>query len=167
MEMLLRGIRKSKWYKNPDVPWLPENELQADALGDITTSSNALSVWLIEEDGSNIENVVSALASNRDELTNFDYAVLELDEVINSGINIKEATGETPDDNANGRWHRILVELTVPNINTLAITIQTSGQIKRVSPKNVKKWIREGLESGRIDPSRIEDKILHKVRADA
>jgi hypothetical protein len=40
----LSKIRKSKWYKHNDVPWLAEGELQADALGDLATNANALSL---------------------------------------------------------------------------------------------------------------------------
>lgn len=163
--MLLRGIRKSKWYKSPAVPWLPQDELQADALGDLSTSSNILSVWLINEDKSNLEEVVAALASNRNDLTNFDYAVVSLEDVLNAGINVKDVGGETADDHANEHWHRNLEELTVSHLVSLARTIQGSGQIKRVTQKKVALWIRRNIESGQLDSTRIEQRILSKARS--
>ena len=68
MPLFLRIIRKAKWYKNEQVPWLPEGELQADTLTDLSTKSNELSVWHIEDDRSNLEQVVTALAAGRDHL---------------------------------------------------------------------------------------------------
>jgi hypothetical protein len=46
--LVLRKIRKSKWYKSGSVPWLEEGDLRADALSDLATKGNKLSVyWLM------------------------------------------------------------------------------------------------------------------------
>ena len=78
MPFVLRKIRKSKWWKHPGVPWLAHSDLQADALGDLQTSSNQLSVYHIEDDKSNLEQIVTALAASRDTIANLDYALLDL-----------------------------------------------------------------------------------------
>ena len=87
MPFILRTIRKSKWYKHERVPWLVEGELQADALGDLRTSDNELSVWLVEDDESNLEQVVTALAVTRQRISNVDYALFDLQFL--SELNIK------------------------------------------------------------------------------
>lgn len=50
MALVLRKIRKSKWYKSGSVPWLEEGDLRADALSDLATKGNKLSVYLVDGD---------------------------------------------------------------------------------------------------------------------
>ncbi len=45
MPLFLRKIRKAKWYKINGAAWLPAGEFQADALSDLGTKDNTLSVW--------------------------------------------------------------------------------------------------------------------------
>ena len=58
-----------RWLR-PD--WLAGDEVQADALVDLSTKDNELSVWLIENDKSNLEHVVTALAANCNTISNLD-----------------------------------------------------------------------------------------------
>jgi hypothetical protein len=74
---LLRSIRKAKWHKNPDLSWLSQDELQADAMQDLRTDSNTISVWHILDDQSNKERIVAALAAARQFAVQFDYFLLE------------------------------------------------------------------------------------------
>lgn len=63
MPLILRKIEKGRWNSDPQaVPWLPPGEVQAQALLDLAPKDNGLSVWLIEEDRSNLDRVVAALA---------------------------------------------------------------------------------------------------------
>lgn len=72
MPFLLRAIRKAKRYKNPDLSWLGQDELQADAMQDLKTDSNSISVWHIVDDQSNKERIVAALAATRQYAVQFD-----------------------------------------------------------------------------------------------
>ena len=64
MSFFLRKIRKAKWYKDEKDTWLADGELQADSLVDLKTDDNALSVWYIEHDKSNLKRVIAALGAN-------------------------------------------------------------------------------------------------------
>lgn len=66
MARILRKIRKNRWYKTEEISWLPDNELQADALDDLRTKYNELSVYRIDENESNLDRVIAALATNTD-----------------------------------------------------------------------------------------------------
>jgi hypothetical protein len=72
MPFILRTIRKDRWYRIEDVPWLEEGDIHADPLADLNTKANELSVWLIEDDRSNLNRVVSALAATRTHISNLD-----------------------------------------------------------------------------------------------
>ena len=64
MSHFLIMIKKRNWDRIP-LPWLAENDLPADPIGDLKTSNNSLSLWHIEEDESNLERVVLGLIVNR------------------------------------------------------------------------------------------------------
>jgi hypothetical protein len=84
MALILRIVRKSRWSFTP--PWLSEDDLQADSLVDFSTKKNELSVWHIDKDESNLKRIISALAANRDTLSNFDYALFDKKILIDNNI---------------------------------------------------------------------------------
>ena len=162
MPLLLRKIRKSKWYKNNSVLWLGKNDIQADALGDVVTSSNTLSVWLVEDDKSNLEQVIVALSSSCDNISNFDYALLNVDLLSNLGIKIETKEGLTPYTRAN-QWHRDLVEFTTDKLFKLAKAIFLLPDRERVAEKTVLNWIRDAVRNGHIDKTKLSAGITKKL----
>jgi hypothetical protein len=89
--LLLRGIRKRRWSTDTtdkSISWLSNGEIQSDALGDLNTSNNTLSVWYVEDDQSNLDQVITALASNRDAISNLDYVLFDISLVNSIQINI-------------------------------------------------------------------------------
>ncbi len=83
----MRVVRQARWYKYPELDWLPDGGLQADALGDLQTSGNALSVYRVENE-TDRERVIVALAANRDNLANLDYAIFDDAGLASIGIAI-------------------------------------------------------------------------------
>ena len=162
MPLLLRKIRKGKWYKNDSVLWIGENEIQADALGDIVTSSNTLSVWLVEDDKSNLEQIIIALASGCDNISNFDYALLDVDSLSSLGTKIETKEGSTPYARAN-QWHRDLVELTTNKLFNLAEAIFVLSDRERVAEKTVLNWIKDAVRNGQIDKMKLSAGITKKL----
>lgn len=161
--LLLRKIRKPKWYKNPEIEWLKEGELQADALGDLGTKNNILSMYEIQEDRSNLESVVTALAVNCDSIANFDYALLNCKYVSNLGIEVQSTKGGTPDKTVNSS-HYDLIELTAPRLMKLAETIQTSAERGRVREKTVLKLIVATVQQGTINLGDLKCPLKKKIR---
>ena len=166
MPFLLRKIRKSKWYAN-QIPWLSENELQADALTDLGTKNNTLSVWYVEDDKSNLERIISALAANRDNVSNFDYALFDFnsEEIIN--MKIISSSGDSPDELVNSNWHYELTELSTNQILNLASLIAHKGEMKRITEQQVKRLIGEAISHSFLDYGRIDDKIKNKIVGDS
>lgn len=162
MPFVLRQIRKAKWYRHSNVLWLVEGELQADALADLKTSNNTLSVWLIHDDGSNLEQVVTALAATRQNTANLDYALLDLAWVSQLDIRSNPVAGDTPDPGVNG-WHLDLVELSAKKLLRLAETILEQATIERISEKALVRLIREAVNSGRIDPAKLSPRVAAKT----
>ncbi len=164
MPLFLRKIRKSKWYKNDSVPWIGKEEIQADALGDLVTSSNTLSVWLVEDDKSNLEQVIVALASSCDNVSNFDYVLLNVDLLLNVDIKIEPKEGLTPYSRAN-QWHRDLVELTTNKLFKLAEAIFACSDKNRIAEKKVLNLIKDAVQNGQIDTTKLSTGITIRVQA--
>jgi hypothetical protein len=162
VSLLLRTIRKAKWYKNENVSWLAEGELQADAMADLSTKDNELSVWHIEYDRSNLEQVVAALAAGRDSIANLDYALFDQQILSAIGIKIKDTKGGSPDEKVNS-WHRDLMELSATKLMELAKAIQTKAAKERILPKDIIRFIKQAAESGQIDLAKLKPGVKVKI----
>ena len=106
----MRVVRQPRWHKNPELDWLPDGDLQADALGELQTGGNALSVYRVENETGR-ERVIVALAANRDNLANLDYAIFDDAGLASIGVAINQPDGQTPDLGVN-RLHYDLANLT-------------------------------------------------------
>ena len=162
MPLLLRQIRRSRWYKYPDVQWLPPGALQADALVDLKTEENRLSVWQIEDDESNLDQVIAALATKRDECSNLDYAVLDAHLLLRINAKIEVTKGDTFYDKANNLWHRDIIELTTENIMELAHMIM-QHRTKRIRHTTVTSLIKHAVASGDVDKDKLKPKVQKRI----
>lgn len=113
MPLVLRTIRQSRWLED-SFPWLEEGDAPADPLGDLATQDNELSVWIIDDEKSNLNQVVAAMAATRGHLSNLDFALFDLRFLSELNIKIAITTGGTPDKEVN-TWHRDLVKLSAQN----------------------------------------------------
>ena len=154
MPLILRKIRKAKWYRSDAVPWLAKEDLQADALVDLATKGNRLSVYVVEDDQSNLERIIAGLAANCDFISDFDYALFAQEALDEIKINAEDTNGETPDPVVNS-WHRDLVELSAANIFALAKVIGTKAERKRVLSKRVLALVARAVVSGQIERDKL------------
>jgi hypothetical protein len=131
--LILRKIRKNKWCNTESLSWLQEGEIQADAFNDVATKSNTLSVWEVADDKSDLEQVIIALASSCDNLSNLDYAVINSDLLKDIGIQSIATEGNTIYSKANP-LHRDLVDLTASKLLRslkLCLSIQREHDVQR------------------------------------
>ncbi len=157
MSLVLRKVRKSKWYKHQAVPWLSATALQADALSDVATKDNALSVYLISDE-SEADRVIAALAACGDYVSMFDYVLF--DEGALHGFNIKlvNKPGLTPDAYVNAEHHRDLVELTTDSLLQPTIAIR-SGKIQRKNDRDVARLLNDGLKNGNFKVNQLKSEL--------
>lgn len=165
MAYLLRKIRKAKWYKNDAFQWLAENDIQADALGDLGTKDNRCSFWHILEDKSNLALVVCAVAAGGDSVSNFDFAIFEEALLAEHQIKVEHTPGVSYDHNANETWHRDLSELSISKIMALVTIISSKAERSRFQQREVLRLLVEGVRNGRIDSTRLKPAVAEKVAA--
>ena len=128
--------------------------------------NSTLSVWYIEDDKSNLEQVAIALTSTRDSFSNFDYVLV--DEALLTTINIKieHTEGDTPDQEANTRWHRDLVELTESRVVELIKAIIAKGKLEpRIPEKRIVRLTQQAVDAGRLDRTKLKKGLTAKLKA--
>jgi hypothetical protein len=163
MASLLRIIRKNRWYIEEARPYLQSGDIPADPLADLRTEKNSLSVWLIEDDKSNLEQVIAAFAATRQSLDHVDFALFDV--TIPSEIHIKceKSAGDTPDDRANESWHFNLRELSGLGLVALAKAILEKGQKERILEADVRELIKTAISKGQLDAVRMKPDLMKKV----
>jgi hypothetical protein len=161
---LLRTIRKSKWYNSEGTPWLVEGELQSDALDDLKTTDNTLSVWSVDDNKEKLERIVIAFAANRNSFAQVDYALFDQQILADLNIKSKESPGDTPDEEAN-KWHIDLVELTASKRFELAMTIMIKGQKERIPQKKIERGILEAVRSKQLNFNKMDANLQTKIRS--
>ena len=160
MPSFLRSIRQSRW-KKPE--WLDpgSGEIKADALLDLQTSNNLLSVYRVESEH-DINRITVALAATRDNLQNVGYAVFDDREFQNTGIAIVPSPGKTPDCRVN-ELHHDIGALTVGQTAALAAII-IKGELGRRLLSAIRSDMKQAIKSGVLDDTAIKEQILRKLR---
>ena len=150
---------KNKWYE--DKPsWLKNDEIHADPLADFVTTKNSLSVWRVEDNKSNLQRIIAALAAIRDRIDKLDYVLFDEKLLKECDIKVKLTEGNSPDQEANA-WHYDLIELSAQKLVKLAETVwENQPEADRIMPKKVRDWVAGAKESGWLNPSKIRLKDL-------
>lgn len=162
MALLLRQIRKPRWYPVPD--WIPQGTLHADPLADLVTKDNKLSVWRVENDESNLAKILVALAGTREAASNLDYVLFDESIVTQANVSIQQSQGQTIFPEANAAWHRDLTELTARKLVALAEFVMQTGVRRRASKPQVITLLMEAVRQGDIDPNALEDSLRQKIQ---
>lgn len=154
------GLRPDRWLTYPEIPWLGPGELQADAIGDLRTKGNTLSVFEVD-DPANLERIAVAVAAGLEDPGEVGYAVFGREEVEALGIQIQRNPGTTPDAAVNG-LHHDLHNLTATQLVRLANVI-AGGTIDAILPKRVRELIKEGVDAGQLDRAGVNKKLLARL----
>lgn len=165
MSLILRIIRKNRWYTDDEYAWLEENEIPSDTLGDLITQNNELSVWLIDDQLSNLDRLIAALASNRDKLDKLDYLLFSAEILDQVEIEYHETDGLLPDIYANN-WHLSLVNLSAGKVADLAkyIWFSPTTQKKRILKKRVGDLIINSVNEGNIPVDQLRTKLQDEIK---
>lgn len=142
------------------IDWLGPGELQADAIDDLRTRGNALSVFEVD-DPANVERIAVAVAAGRDDPAEVSYALFDRAGVEALGIQIQGNPGNTGDATVN-RFHYDLRNLTAAQLVELANVI-ARGTLDVILAPRVRELIRTGVNAGRLDPERISKKLRAKL----
>jgi hypothetical protein len=127
-------------------------DVPADALGDLSTSQNTLSVWEVAPDRSNLERVVRAVAIGKNKVDSAGWVLFDAELLPALNIGVKAVPGETTDEGANS-WHRDLVDLSGLKLVALAKTIFTHGESGTITKNRMVTLIEEGIQQRELPVS--------------
>ena len=152
MPRFLRVVRQARWSRPS---WTDNGALdwQADALSDLSTMRNSLSVYQADSDEM-LHQVIAGFAANRDNLANVDYALIEGQLLDAMRLQVVSSDGETPHTGAN-LLHHDIVNLTADNVLQLVRSI-SADDVRRVPARTVKAFIQRGLADGHIASARLK-----------
>ena len=147
MPLIFREIGNKSWWDkaHDEFCWLGDGELVGDVFKGVKTIKGTLSIYLLDDDQTNLARIVAALACKRRSLENFDF-VLVPEIAIETEFEILRTTGTTADDLVND-LHRDLVKLTAGKLLKL-VTIfgEHMSAMTRLYRDEVKDAILESLE---------------------
>ena len=162
MAFIFRKLdRKAAFYR---VNWIRDGDVQGDALYDLRTSSNTLSVWMVDEDQANLNRIIAALAAGRQTLDKLDYALIERQRLDRLGIDIAKVNGVSGDEKANTLWHQDLRGLSGARLVDLAYLMQEHAKFGRVQKKRVAALIIDSLKKGFIRPDQVGERLRAKLQ---
>jgi len=159
MPLLLRAIRKSRWYK---ATWLEEGKAQANALWDLRPEENKLSFWHVEDNKSNLYQVVAAIAAGRDSPGNFDYVLLDQTYLPETSFRIEHTAGRSFHKEADEYWHRDTAKLSAENVAEIANIIMEHGTRERIWEGEVTRLVKQAVTSGVIDMNPLKNRLKQK-----
>jgi hypothetical protein len=155
---VLRSGRRSRWERNANIE---------ESLKDLRPDAcYKLSVWHIEDDHSNLNRVICALAAGREEIVNFDYLLIDYHILSDLNMIIESRPGVSADDYANVAWHRNLCDLTETKLRALAQTVRAHCQPVRIAQKDIALWLTDGVIAGHIDRQRMRLKTSALMKLD-
>ena len=164
MSFFLRKVDKRRWDRIPRPPWLEADELPAAPLADLNTNTTCrISVYLVDDDESNVLRIVTALAATREKIVAHDYLLIDQDDIAAAGIEVRAEKGRCPDDFVN-ELHRDLCELTAEKVLFLCKrAFFGARRPKRVEEKLLSRTVPEGVVNGNIQPKRVNPELRKRL----
>ena len=159
MILLLRRVKYERWYQALESGTQP---LPADPLADLNTEGNELSVWAVEEDRSNLNQVVTAMAAQAGTVKNIDVVLIQ-DGEIDSVWEVDEAEGRTPLANAKGH-HRNVVGLAAVDLPRIAELIRQHGNFQEFSDKDVRNLLIACIDDGSLRATDLQPAVREHLR---
>jgi hypothetical protein len=161
--MFLRVVSKmSRWDGSKPVN-RPEAKVCGDAITDLKTSENMLSIWMADSD-EQIDESAAVVALGRTKLDKVCYVLLDNDALNQINLLLKDNKGECRpviDDSVLER-HRDVIELDSAQLESLSAYMLDQVRHEKCSFKSsgqLKKIITKMISEKKVDPSRINDKL--------
>ena len=157
MPYFLRAIYSNIEWDNPDYRyWLQENELPSCIVRDLRADDNALSLWEISDDQSNLLDIIAAFVStSRGIKYDFDYALLSAHYLSEINFMPSRKPARTAYTNFN-HCHRDVPNLSVNQVVYFAYLLRRHGIFDRMGWKDIEKRLKEAHSKEQLDLTKME-----------
>jgi hypothetical protein len=145
--------------------WRGSKDVPADNLKDFNTTQNQLSLWLILNDKSNLNDVIASIATTRQKIEHFDYLLFDSKILDELGILLDKSEGDTANDHANSNWHFDGMNFSGRSlVGMLSAVISSDYESDRYMSLDVKNLVIRGIEQGDIHYELINSMLKENVR---
>ncbi|ENG5980605.1 hypothetical protein ABUV06_001420 [Vibrio alginolyticus] len=183
MSFLFRKITRSKWGLENFIASRQVDDIPAEGLTCcIQTKDNTLSVWRSDVNGwdENLD-LLATLFASADGPSKSHVVVLREDLLLQKGVNIAETVGLSPAVEQVNRKHRDLAKLNYKDMGTVAFELASilanfegldENEIdqcldyKIFTEGDVKKVVKEAINKGHIDPTKVSERWRKKLKLD-
>lgn len=156
MPYLLRAIYNNiLWDKSQFPTWVDKDDLPSCIVQDLKAVDNALSLWEITDDKTNLLQVITALASTRKTLKwDFDYALLEINYVDQVNFTCLPQEAKTPYIGINSH-HCNLSDLSLHKLVYFAHLLSKYGEFGRIPFKQLKTLLLDAIKNNKLKLRKI------------
>lgn len=143
-----------------------------DAIADLKTDQNGLSVWFTPDlEDEHIYPVIAAIATNRDSIQKVTYVVLDEEKLHTLGIEHEQIPGVAPGiiDSQILNRHFDLIDIDYKRLGLLAEYIQDLIKKKRgktINEKQLGKYINQMIENKQINVDNLKVGIKNSLGKD-
>ena len=165
MPYFLRAIYNNiKWDKTQFPSWLKEGDLPSCIIKDLRADDNALSLWEILDDKSNLLDIIAAfVSSSRDDIkSNFDYALLNAEYLDELTFPALKKPANTAYRNIN-HYHRNVANLSLNSGVRFAYLLSIHGEFDRMGWKEVSVRLKEAHTRGQLDLTKMKPPLLKQL----
>jgi hypothetical protein len=160
MPLLLRNVGKHyRWLKEDAAPFLAQGDVPADPIGDLKTTGNKLSVYVIKDDRSNLNRVVRAITVGTQKPDHVAYVVFSSKVLEDAGIEMQEIVGSTADAAVNP-LHRDLI-LSGNKLVALTRGILQEGELGQILKAELVTLVEQGINEGQL-PEKVREWLKKK-----
>jgi hypothetical protein len=160
MPLFLRVISSlNSWDTEKDPPQLSIDDVSADMVTDLRTTNNNLSVFQIENEGTNVDRIITALAATRQHLQPSFFLVFDSTLLDRLKIEVEKTRGGTPDDFVND-FHRNLKVLSGMKLIELAKELLINSEQCSRDHAEVAQYLLDAEAAGRF---KLQDSLKLEV----
>jgi hypothetical protein len=149
---------KAKWLESQAA----DDAVDA-AVRDLKTDDSTISFWRCDPGQlATLENVVIALASNRETIARLDIVILNTDDLIQARLDIVDKPGDTPAATLNVE-HRDVAGFTLTSLVAVARlvhnTLKSDASSRRFPPMEVRALLQQAIANGILQADRLHPKL--------
>ncbi len=164
MPYFLRAIHSNIEWDNPDYrSWLQENELPSCIVRDLRADDNALSLWEISDNQSNLLDIIAAFVSMSNGIKDdFDYALLSTHYINEINFMPLRKPARTAYTNFN-HYHRDVPNLSVNQVVYFAYLLSRHGKFDRMGWKEIEARLKEAHTRGQLDLKKMKPQLKKQL----
>ncbi len=164
MPYFLRAIySNTRWERTEFPSWLQEGELPSCIVCDLRADDNALSLWEISDDKSELLDIIAAFVSLRKDIKyDFDYALLNANLLDEPSFTSSKKPAKTAYLNMN-HYHRNVSNLSINNFVYFAHLLSRHGEFDRMGWKDIEARLKEAYTRGQLDLKKMKPELKQQL----